>query len=315
MKAIVLKEFGSVDNLEIKDIEIPKISPDEVLVKVKAISINPVDVKTRDGYVIADLLRNFDPIILGWDISGVIEKVGENVTNISVGQNVFGMVNFVGNGQGYAEYVAAPAKHLAIMPNNISYAEAAASTLAALTAWQAFTHYGKLKKGDKVLIHGASGGVGHFAVQIAKHLGAYVIGTSSEKNRDFVLSLGANEHINYNNQNFENELTDVDFVLETVGGYNFQKSIKTLKNKGTIINLPAPISEEDQKAADNKELNTCGFMAVFSSEKDIFKIAELLEIGAIKPHIHKVYAFNEMAKAHLEVEAGLSKGKVIVEIK
>lgn len=314
MKAIVLKEFGSVDNLEIKDIAIPEISADEVLVKVKAIGINPVDVKTRQGYVIADMLRQFDPIILGWDISGVVEKVGENVKDISVGQKVFGMVNFVGHGKGYAEYVAAPAEHLAIMPDNISYAEAAASTLAALTAWQAFTHYGKLNKGDKVLIHGASGGVGHFAVQIAKHLGAHVIGTSSEKNKEFVLSLGADEHISYNNQQFENELNAIDFVLETVGADNFQKSVKILKNKGTIINLPAPISEEDQKAAESKELNCCSMMGVYSSGKDIAIISELLEKGVIKPHIHKVYTFEEMGKAHLAVEAGALKGKVIVEI-
>ncbi|TDE03459.1 NADP-dependent oxidoreductase [Flavobacterium hiemivividum] len=314
MKAIVLKDFGSVDNLEIKDIAMPEISADEVLVRVKAISINPVDVKTRQGYVLADSLRDFEPIILGWDISGVIESTGKNVKNLARGQNVFGMVNFVGHGKGYAEYVAVPAAHLAIMPENISYSEAAASTLAALTAWQAFTYYGKLKKGDKVLIHGASGGVGHFAVQIARHLGAYVIGTSSEKNKDFVFSLGAQEHIDYKNQKFENELNNLDFVLETIGGANFVKSVKTLRNKGTIVNLPAPVSEADKESANEKELISCFFMGVFSSGTDMAKIAELLEAKIIKPYIYKVYAFNEMKEAHLEVESGTVKGKVIVEL-
>lgn len=314
MKAIVLKKFGSVDNLEIKNIAVPEISADEVLVRVKAISINPVDVKTRQGYVLAESLKNFSPIILGWDISGVVEDTGENVKNLIKGEKVFGMVNFVGHGKGYAQYVAVPAEHLAVMPKNISFTEAAASTLAALTAWQAFTHYGKLNKGDKVLIHGASGGVGHFAVQIARHLGAYVIGTSSEKNKDFVLSLGAQEHIDYKNQKFENELDNVDFVLETIGGTNFIKSVKTLKNKGTIINLPAPATDADKEAANEKELNSCFFMGVFSSGTGMAKLAELLEAKIIKPYIHKVYAFDDIKEAHLEVEAGTVKGKVVVEL-
>ena len=146
MNAIVLKDFGSVEHLTLEEIPIPKISDNEVLVKTKALSINPVDIKTRKGEALADTLKDFNPIVLGWDISGVIERVGENVTDFKEGQEVFGMVNFVGHGMAYAEYVVAPAEHLTIKPNNISHSEAAASTLAALTAWQAFHHFGKLKE-------------------------------------------------------------------------------------------------------------------------------------------------------------------------
>lgn len=176
MKAVVLKAFGNIDQLEIKDILVPSIGEDEVLIRTKAISINPVDYKIRKGKGWAPELLAYDPIILGWDVSGVVEAVGAKVEQFQIGDEVFGMVNFTGHGRAYAEYVAAPAAHLTKKPQNISHEEAAASTLAALTAWQAFNSYGKLRPNDKTLIHAASGGVGHFAVQIAKHLGAYVIG-------------------------------------------------------------------------------------------------------------------------------------------
>ena len=314
MKAIILKAFGSVDNLAATNIEIPEIADDEVLVRVKAFSINPVDIKTRQGKALANSLKKFDPIILGWDIAGIVERTGKDVDNLSKGQNVFGMVNFVGHGKAYAEYVAVPAKQLAIIPENSSYIEAAASSLAALTAWQAFTRFGKLKKNDKVLIHGASGGVGHFAVQIANYLGAYVIGTSSEKNKEFVLSLGAKEHVDYKKQKFENELNKLDFVLETIGHDNFKKSVKTLKNKGTIVNLPSGLTKSDEEVANQKELNSCFFMSVYSNGNDMRKIAELLESKAVKPHIDKVYQFNQIKEAHLKIESGRTKGKIVVEV-
>lgn len=217
MKAIVLKNFGGVENLEIQEVAKPSLSDNEVLVKVKAFSINPVDVKTRSGEALADTLKDETPIILGWDISGIIVEVGKDVDTFNINDEVFGMINFVGHGKAYAEYVAVPAEQLALKPDNISHVEASATPLVALTAWQAFTHYGTLKPNDKVLIHGASGGVGHFAVLIAKHLGAYVIGTSSAKNRDFVLELGADEHIDYKTEKFEDRLINIDFVLETIG--------------------------------------------------------------------------------------------------
>src|SRR5215217_997731 len=179
MKAIILKEFGSVDNLIEKDVPLPVAKNDEVLIQVKAISINPVDIKTRKGKSLGPSLKDEDPLILGWDVSGVVAETGSSVSGFKVGDEVFGMINFPGHGKAYAEYAAAPASHLALKPANVTHEEAAAATLAALTAWQALVDHAKIKKGDRVLIHAAAGGVGNYAVLIAKHIGAYVIGTSS----------------------------------------------------------------------------------------------------------------------------------------
>lgn len=315
MKAIVLKEFGGIDNLQFEEIEKPKIKANEVLIKTRAISINPVDVKVRNRQApLAEDLVNNNPLILGWDISGEIVEVGDKVSKFKIGDEVFGMINFVGHGKTYAEYVAAPEMHLALKPENISHEEAAASTLAALTAWQAFNSYGKLRSTDKVLIHAASGGVGHFAVQIAKHIGAYVIATSSAANREFVMNLGADEHIDYTSVPFEEIIHNVDFVLESIGGENFQKSIHVLKPFGTIVTLPSGHTPADEIAARNKQLHACYFMSVYSNGNDMEHIAFLLEKDIIKPHISHIFAFDEIADAHSQIESGRTVGKVVIKI-
>lgn len=315
MKAIVLEKFGPAENLLYKEIPKPEIKPHEVLIKVKAISINPVDVKVRSQQApLAEALIKYDPLILGWDLSGEVTEIGTEVSKFQVGDAVFGMVNFVGHGKAYAEYVAAPEDQLARKPKNISHVEAAASTLAALTAWQAFDSYGKLRPADKVLIHAASGGVGHFAVQIAKHIGAYVIATSSASNRDFVLNLGADKHIDYQSTPFETVLSDIDFVLEAIGGANFQKSIRVLKPFGTIVGLPSGHTKEDELKAQEKQLHACYFMSVYSSDNDMEHIASLLEKGVLKPYISHVFQFDEMAQAHLQIETGRTIGKVVVKL-
>ena len=190
MKAVILKEAGPAENLELVELPKPVINEYEVLIRTEAFSINPVDIKTRIGKSLYNELKNQNPfIILGWDVSGVVEEVGKEVTQFKVGDEVFGMVNFPGHGKTYAEYVAAPAVDLALKPANILHEEAAAATLAALTAWQVLVTHGKVSKGQKIVIQAASGGVGHYAVQIAKYLGAYVIGTSSSINKTFLLNL------------------------------------------------------------------------------------------------------------------------------
>ncbi|WP_121966714.1 NADP-dependent oxidoreductase [Myroides sp. N17-2] len=313
MKAIVLKEFGGVDKLQIQDIDIPVLKTGEVLVKVKALSVNPVDTLTRANKVeIANLLEQYDPIILGWDFSGVIEEIGDHVQEFKVGDAVFGMVNFPGHGRAYAEYITVSVDQIALKPSNITHEAAAASTLAALTAWQAFTSYGKLRPNDKVLIHAASGGVGHYAVQMAKYLGAYVIGTSSAKNKEFVMELGADEHIDYRSVKFEEEVSDIDFVLESIGGDNFQKSVKVLKEFGTMVVLPSGYTEEDEVAAKAKQLHGSHFMCVYSSARDMKIIADLLGKGIIRAHISHIFDFKEMDKAHLQLKSGNTVGKVVV---
>lgn len=313
MKAIVLKDFGGIENLILTENATPEIKDDEVLVQVKAISINPVDAKTRSGKGMAAKFKEFSPIIIGWDISGIIVETGSSVTDFKKGDEVFGMVNFPGHGQAYAEFVAAPSSHLSLKPVGISHEEAAAATLAALTAWQALTTHAKVKAGDKVLIHSAAGGVGHFAVQIAKHLGAYVLGTSSAENKDFVLSLGADEHIDYQAQRFEDVVHDADFVLDTIGGENMDRSINVIKPGGTLITIPSGKAEQIVEKSQAKGVNGIFFL-VSSNGGDMKSIAELLEKGVVKSHVFKVFPFENMGEAHVQVETGKTKGKVIVTV-
>ncbi|MEO8711502.1 MAG: NADP-dependent oxidoreductase [Parafilimonas sp.] len=312
MKAIVLKDFGSADNLQIEELPIPTIQDDEVLVKIKAISINPIDAKTRSGKGLATRLKECSPIILGWDISGVTVEVGSSVSNFKKDDEVFGMINFPGHGKAYAEYAAAPAAHLAMKPKNISFEQAAAATLAALTAWQAIEAL-QIKSGDKFLIHAASGGVGHFAVQIAKYLGAYVIGTSSAANKDFILSLGADEFADYKAQPLDEVISNVDKVLDTIGGDNIDLSLKLMKQGATILSLPSGKSEQVQEKATAAGITGLHIL-VYSSGEDEKKLADLMEHEIIKPYISKTFSFNQMKEAHLQIESGRTTGKIIVTV-
>lgn len=313
MKAITLYEPGSIENLKIEEVDIPQISDNEVLVQVKAISVNPVDVKSRAGKGVYGRLKDIKPLILGWDISGIITQKGKDVTDFEIGYEVFGMVNFPGHGKAYAEYVAVPANQLALKPASISFEEAAAATLAALTAWQALVTNAKVKSGDKVLIHSAAGGVGHYAVQIAKFLGAHVIGTSSANNRDFVLSLGADEHIDYQNQQFEDRAADLDFVLDTIGGDNIDRSLEVIKPGGTLISIPSGLNEAVTEKSKSKGINGY-FILVQSNGEDMAKIAELLESGVIKSHVSATFSLDKIGDAHLQVETGKTRGKVVIVV-
>jgi NADPH:quinone reductase-like Zn-dependent oxidoreductase len=315
MRAIILNEPGKAANLQVTNVPEPVIKDNEVLVQVKAISVNPVDVKARGNTgTLAWLMGDERPAILGWDISGIVTAAGSTVTAFKTGDAVFGMVNFPGKGYGYAEYVAADAHHLAHKPANISHEEAAAATLAALTAWQVLVAEGKIQKGQKVLIHAAAGGVGHYAVPIAKHLGAYVIGTSSAVNKDFVLASGADEHIDYNAVRFEELVKDADFVFDTVGEEIINRSIDAVKPGGTVITIPTGnIPEAFRDKAEAKGVNL-SFTMVKSSGDDMKILAGLLEAGILKSHISQTFAFEDMKAAHEAVETGRTRGKVVVTL-
>lgn len=260
------------------------------------------------------ILGNERPVILGWDISKEVVETGKEVVDFKVGDEVFGMVNFFGNGKASAEYVASPAAHLALKPKNVTHQQAVAATLVASTAYQALVDVAKIKKGDKVLIHGASGGVGHIAVQIAKHFGAYVIGTSSAKNKDFVLSLGANEHIDYARENFAEKLREIDIIIDTIQGETLSNSVDVVCPDGIIVTLPTPkIPQEVKDKAEQKKVNVI-YMMVTSKNETIRAIADLLEKNALKPHIYKTFSFEEIGKAHLEVETNRVVGKVLVNV-
>ncbi len=313
MKAIILKDFGGAENLLFTNLPTPTLHDHEVLVQVSAIGINPIDIKTRNGQGAAQQLKNEQPIILGWDISGIIQETGKAVTRFKKGDAVFGMVNFPGHGKAYAEYVAAPEAHLALKPFTISHGEAAATPLAALTAWQAFTKQVSVQPGQKVLIHAASGGVGHFAVQIAKHLGAYVIGTSSATNKEFVLSLGVDEHIDYNARQFEEVITDADIVLDAFGGDHAVRSLAATKPGGTVISLPSATSANIAQQAEAVGKHGVHFR-VSSSGADMEQLAVLLLKGTIHTHVSHLFEWKDIAAAHKQVESGRTTGKVVVVI-
>lgn len=311
MKAIVLKEAGNVENLEYVELKKTTINDGEVLIKVKAISINPVDVKSRAGKGVYGRIKTENPLILGWDISGIIEETKSS--DFKVGDEVFGMVNFPGHGKAYAEYVAVPANQLALKPKNISFEDAAASTLVALTAYQALVHNANIQEGQNVLVHAASGGVGHITVQIAKYLGAQVTGTSSAKNKDFVLSLGADSHIDYHGFDWKSAGRTFDFVLDTIGAENIDQSLEVTKEGGSIISIPTGLNEEVTAKAEAKGVKGY-FILIQSSGEDMKQIASLLESGVVKPHVSKVFPFEQMREAHLEQETGRTVGKIVVTL-
>lgn len=315
MKAVIVNEAGGVENLQFTEIDKPVIGNDEVLVKVVSVSINPVDVKSRayEG-VLNWIFEEKRPVILGWDISGEVVETGKSVTDFKPGDEVFGMVNFFGKGNAYAEYVAAPAAHLALKPQNITHQQAAAASMAASTAYQALVDVAGIKKGSKVLVHAASGGVGHFAVQVAKYFGAYVIGISSGKNKEFVLSLGADEHIDYTTENFYEKVQDADIIIDTLQGKALSDSVDIVKENGIIITLPTPeIPEDIALRARQKKVNI-EFMMVQSKKETAEAIAGLLKQEALKPFVYKTFPFEDIALAHLEVETSRVAGKVIVNL-
>jgi NADPH:quinone reductase-like Zn-dependent oxidoreductase len=312
MKAILLNEAGGVENLVYRDIDKPTLKKGEVLVKVKAIGINPADAKVRSSAeMITRFLGDTRPAILGWDVSGEIVEKAEKTDEFEIGDSIFGLLS----GRGYAEYVAVPANILAHKPVNISYEEAAVIPMAALTAWGPLVHVGKIKKGDKVLIHAGAGGVGHFAIQIAKYFGATVIATSSAKNRDFILSLGADQHIDYTTQKFYELVSDLDFVLDTIGGDTLSHSIDVVKGNGIIVSVIPGFSDEIKEKACKKNVHLLsGGIDLEHLGEDIKLLADLFSNSLLKPHISAVYSFAEMAKAHIQVESGRTIGKIVVTL-
>jgi NADPH:quinone reductase-like Zn-dependent oxidoreductase len=247
---------------------------------------------------------------------GVIVATGAAVRKFKVGDYVFGMVKFVGQANGYAEYVAAPATDLALKPDNISFEEAAGASMAALAAWDSLVIDGKIKKGDKVVIHGASGGIGHYAIQMAKYFGAYIIAVGSGSNKDFILSLGADEFIDYQTQVFEEIVTDADLVHDSVWSddvRHIERSLKATKSGGTLLSLIVPF--DDEFLAMLKAKNVTGYrVAVHANEKDLNAIADLLAAGKIKTYVSKIFPFQQMADAHRHIQSKNAVGKIIVTV-
>lgn len=311
MKAYLLYEAGAPDRLVLGEAPKPVLKNGEVLIKVKAIGINPADTIYRSSSEFITALFGAErPVIMGWDISGEVVEKAKGTDGFEIGDAVFALLP---NARGYAEYVAVHTGMLACNPVNISFEEAASVPMACLTAWQPLMQGMHIKKGNKILIHAASGGVGHFAVQIAKCLGAEVIATSSAKNRDFVLSLGADTHIDYRTENFWEVIKDVDFVLDTVGGATLEHSIDVTKPGGTIISILGLTNEGLKSKAKDKNVNLI-LWGMRGSGEDLRAIADLMSKGLIKPRIAEIFPFSSMAEAHTQVETRRTAGKIVLVV-
>ncbi|GAB4016722.1 NADP-dependent oxidoreductase [Spirosoma migulaei] len=308
MKAIVLSNWGGAENFAIQEVPIPTITPDDVLVKVRAFGVNPADFKTRAGTT--PYSQNYTPpIILGWDMAGEVVEAGSNVTAFKPGDAVYGMVNFPQPGNAYAEYVAAPAAHLAHKPAELSFEEAAAAPLAVLTAWQSLTEHGHLKAGDRLLIQAASGGVGHLAVQLAKAIGAYVIGTASGKNEAFVRSLGVDEFIDYTTTDVEKAVQNVDLVFDTAGVDTVFKSAKVLKPNGHLISIA--YGAMDKVLAIRPDI-TAERTQVHTSGSDLETINQFIADGKLKITVSEVLPADQIASAHQQLESRRTTGKIVL---
>lgn len=305
MLTIVAKNAGGTEVLELNEVPTPQPDKNEVLIKVYSASINPVDYKIRES----GMNRSF-PIVLGNDVSGIITAVGENVTKFKVGDEVFAALDFAKMG-GYGEFVLSNESLLTIKPKSITHNEAAAAPLAALTAWQALFDHGKLQAGQKVLIHAAAGGVGHFAVQFAKWKGAYVYGTASSSNKTFLESIGVNKIIDYHNEDFTKIATDIDLVFDAAGTeISANGSLVSLKNGGrfiTIVRMP------ESDLIKEKNIFVHGFLYT-PNGKQLSEIAELMQKGIVKSEIAKVFHWTKVGEAHNLLEEGHTRGKLVLEV-
>ncbi|WP_041842124.1 NADP-dependent oxidoreductase [Actinoplanes friuliensis] len=315
MNAVRQHAFGGPETLVVERVERPAPLPTEVLVRVHAAGINPVDWKTRGGTGMAGVLGE-PPFILGWDVAGVVEEIGFGVTTLAPGDKVYGMPWFPRAAGAYAEYVTAPARQFACMPAAASFEEAAAVPLAGLTAWQALVDTIGVQPGQRVLITAAAGGVGHLAVQFAKHLGAYVIAVAGPRNQQWVAELGADEVIDYTACRFEKEVSDVDVVLELVGDAfdaTSTRSIETLRPGGLLVAVPAGVSPELAAAGKAAGVRVSPFL-VEPDAPALARIAALIDDGSVTVEVAKVLPLAEVADAHREIELGRTRGKIVLRV-
>jgi len=333
MRAAFISKYGHTEKLAFGDFDVPTPNESEILVEIFAASLNPIDFKIRDGKI--KFLRSYSfPLILGHDLAGVVSAVGSKVTRFKKGDKVFSRPRNGSTGS-LAQYIAIDENDLALMPKNLSYSEAASIPLVGLTSWQALLETAGMKQGHRVFIQAGSGGVGTFAIQLAKHFGAHVITSTSSRNIDFVRSLGAIDVIDYKNQKFEEVLSNVDIVFDTLGGEALYKSFQVIRPGGWVVSISG---DPDQRLAKDMNLNflkslvlrmvgrkanhlarkahaNYRFIFMKPSGDQLAQIASLVEEGQIKPVIDREFSFSESQQAMDYLEAGHSRGKVVIRIR
>jgi NADPH:quinone reductase-like Zn-dependent oxidoreductase len=307
MRALVTHQWGDPEELRLEEIPRPEAGEGELLLRVRAAGINPVDWKTRRNGGLMKSRGIEPPVILGWDVSGVVDAVGPGVEGFAVGDEVFGLVGFPKAVGAYAEYAAVPATEVAPKPANISHEEAASLPLVALTAYQAL-ELGELSASQLILIHAAAGGVGSVAVQLAKARGARVAGTAGPANQEFLRELGVDIPIDYTSTDFADVLSDVDVVLESQGGDVRQRSWGVLRKGGVMVSILGPLPQEDAAAHGVRGVH----MLVHPDGAQMQQIADLVASGAVRAFVQEVYPFERAADAHRAAESGHTRGKLVL---
>ncbi|GHJ48510.1 NADPH:quinone reductase [Catellatospora sp. TT07R-123] len=310
MLAIRQDALGGPEVLRLAEVDRPHLRPTEVLVRVHAAGVNPVDWKVRRrGGAFGD-----PPFTVGWDVSGVVEQIGPGVTRFDVGDEVFGMPRFPMAAGAYAQYVTSPSRQLARKPAGLDHVHAAALPLAALTAWQALVDTADVRPGQRVLVHAAAGGVGHLAVQIAKARGAYVLGTAREAKHGLLRELGVDEPIDYTSVDFEQAARDVDVVLDTIGGDYEDRSLRTLRPGGILVGI-LNAGTADQTRAKAAALGVRGTgLLVEPDHTALEAVADLVEAGRLHPVVAATFPLAEAARAHELGEAGRTSGKIVLTV-
>lgn len=306
MKAVRIHSFGNADVMHLEDIEMPRPGRGEVLIRIVAASVNPVDYKMRSGAFQPQNLTM--PLTLGRDVSGVVEVVGRGVTEVDVGDEVFALLDR--DHGGYAEYVAVRSDSVALKPASLDHIHAAAVPLAAITAWQGLFDHGMLRRGERVLIHGAAGGVGHFAVQFAKIRGAYVIAVARAEDHALLTELGADEVIDYQHERFEDRAHEVDLVLDLVAGDTQKRSWQTLKSGGRMVSTLKPPEKKD---AHGKAAVGENFMAQ-PNRAELREIARLIDAGRVRVVVQRTMPLQDVRHAHEVLEKEHIQGKVVLEV-
>ena len=308
MKAVRIRAYGDSSVLQFEDAPKPDIKPDEVLVRIVAAAVNPVDWKIRQGHL-KTMVPYVFPLTLGWDFSGVIEALGSEVSGLAVGDAVFSRPDIRRDGS-YAEYVAVRAVEIARKPKTISHIEAASIPLVGITAWETIVSVGNLVAGQKALIHAASGGVGSLAVQIAKSRGAHVVATTSSANIELVRSLGADQVIDYRNQRFTDKVKDVDVVVDTVGGDVQASSWSVLRRGGVLVSTVSVPPIERATALGVRS----AFVLISPNAAVLDQLAGLVDAGKLRPLIGGEFALRNVADAHALSESGRTVGKIVLYV-
>jgi len=311
MKAARINEYGNADVVQIAEIDTPIAGDGQLLVEVRASSINPFDKTIREGYM-KDAIPLELPVTLGGDIAGYVVEIGDGVDGFAIGDKVYGQANVVaGNSGAFAEFTAAKAGGLAAMPSNLDYLEAASLPLVGVSALQALTEHINLQPSQKLFIHGGGGGIGSIAIQVAKNIGAYVATTATGEQIDMVKKLGADEVIDFTSEDFSTKLSGFDAVFDTVGGDEFAKTFTILKSGGTAVSMIA--APDEAKAT---ELGITALMQQTHVNTDrLNKLRSLIEDGVVAPQVDKVFSLDEIQAAFKAKEEGLVRGKIVLKIK